>query len=104
MGRDNLSIHLAERPKDEIVPGKTFSKKVTAAPTAADLKDGEILVESLYLALEPSMKVWMSSKSYYRMSDEDEADDGSCSFLHAAGRFGQCDAWIGCLSRPRLAQ
>jgi hypothetical protein len=63
MGRDNLSIHLAERPKDEIVPGKTFSQKVTPAPTEADLKDGEILVESLYLALEPSMKVWLSSES-----------------------------------------
>ncbi|KAK0384520.1 hypothetical protein NLU13_8606 [Sarocladium strictum] len=65
MGRDNLSIHLAERPKDDIVPGKTFSSKVTPAPTEADLKDGEILVEALYLALEPSMKVWMSTARSY---------------------------------------
>ena len=62
MARDNLSMVLAERPKESIIPGTTFNRKVSPAPTAADLKDGEILVESLYLAMEPSMKVWLSSK------------------------------------------
>ena len=56
MPRDNLSIHLAERPTDEIVAGKTFVSKTSPAPSPADLKDGEILVEVLYLSLDPALR------------------------------------------------
>ena len=55
--RQSLSIVLAERPTTLIVPGKTFQHKIEPAPTAADLKDGQILVESLYLGIEPAMRV-----------------------------------------------
>lgn len=60
MPRDNLSIVLAERPTGDIIPGQTFHQKVTPAPTAADLKDGEILVEALYLSLDPAMRSWLN--------------------------------------------
>ena len=60
MPRDNLSVILAERPKADIIPGQTFHQKVTPAPTAADLKDGQILVENLYLSLDPAMRGWLN--------------------------------------------
>lgn len=60
MGRDNLSIVLSERPTEQIIPGQTFSQRVTPAPTASDLKDGQILVETLYLSLDPAMRGWLN--------------------------------------------
>lgn len=51
---------LAERPRDEIVPGKTFKLKEIARPTEADLKDGTVLVEALYLSLDPAMRGWLN--------------------------------------------
>jgi NADPH-dependent curcumin reductase CurA len=59
MSRENLSIVLAERPTADIIPGQTFTQKTSAAPTPADLKDGEILVETLYLSLDPAMRGWL---------------------------------------------
>ncbi|KAI1440019.1 NAD(P)-binding protein [Annulohypoxylon stygium] len=59
MARKNLTFHLAERPTGEIVPGKTFNLVETDAPTANDLKDGEILVENIYLSLDPAMRTWL---------------------------------------------
>jgi NADPH-dependent curcumin reductase CurA len=60
MGRDNLTFRLAERPKGDIVVGKTFKLDKGEAPTAADLKDGQILVEALYLSLDPAMRGWLN--------------------------------------------
>lgn len=60
MSRDNLSIVLNERPTADIIPGQTFHHKITPAPSPSDLKDGQILVESLYLALEPAMRGWLN--------------------------------------------
>lgn len=65
MARDNLSIVLAERPKDVIVPGQTFTQKVSPAPTPSDLKDGEILVEVLYLSLDPTMRSWLNGEPLF---------------------------------------
>jgi NADPH-dependent curcumin reductase CurA len=62
MAVENLSIVLAERPTGEIIPGTTFHQKVSPAPTPADLKDGEILVEALYLSLDPAMRGWLNGK------------------------------------------
>lgn len=56
MARDNVSIVLAERPKEDIIPNKTFNVKTSPAPSPSDLKDGQILVEVLYLSL-----VWLPS-------------------------------------------
>jgi NADPH-dependent curcumin reductase CurA len=69
MARENLSIHLSERPKGDIIPGggegATFEYRVTPAPTEADLKDGEILIESLYLSLDPAMRPWLNDVRSY---------------------------------------
>ena len=54
------SVVLAERPKDEIVPGKTFKLKESVRPSAADLKDGTVLVETIYLSLDPAMRGWLN--------------------------------------------
>jgi NADPH-dependent curcumin reductase CurA len=58
----NLAIHLAKRPTGEIIPGTTFTHKTTPAPTAADLKDGQILVEVLYLSLDPALRPQLDGK------------------------------------------
>jgi len=65
MAHQNVSVVLAERPLEDIIPGKTFTRKVEPAPTAADLKDGEILVESLYLSLDPAMRGWLRDQRSY---------------------------------------
>lgn len=62
MTRDNLSILLAERPTEVFVLGKTFYQEKTRAPSSKDLKDGEVLVESLYLSLDPAMRGWVIGK------------------------------------------
>jgi NADPH-dependent curcumin reductase CurA len=62
MTRDNLEIVLAERPTTDIVPGRTFTQKLGKAPTPADLQDGQILVETLYLSLDPAMRGWLRGK------------------------------------------
>lgn len=67
MAVENLSIVLAERPTAEIVPGTTFKQKIAPAPTSADLKDGEILVEALYLSLDPAMRAWLNG-NYRKLS------------------------------------
>ncbi|KAH6605769.1 hypothetical protein Trco_004922 [Trichoderma cornu-damae] len=65
MAQDNLSILLAERPVGEIIPDVTFKQKIAPAPTPADLKDGEILVEVLYLSLDPAMRGWLNDARSY---------------------------------------
>jgi NADPH-dependent curcumin reductase CurA len=55
-GQQSLSIVLAERPRGEIEPGKTFKQVLSPAPTASDLQPGQVLVESLYLSLDPAMR------------------------------------------------
>ncbi|KAK7917937.1 hypothetical protein PG985_009811 [Apiospora marii] len=54
--RQTTTIYLAERPEYGIVPGKTFASKTEPAPTVDELKDGQVLVETLYLSLDPSMR------------------------------------------------
>jgi len=60
MSRQNRSIVLAERPTKDIVPGTTFAEKSEPAPAAADLKDGQVLVEVLYLSMDPAMRGWLN--------------------------------------------
>lgn len=56
------SVHLAERPKDSIIPGETFTLKTGEAPKESDLKDGEVLFQSLYLSLDPAMRGWLNGE------------------------------------------
>ncbi|KAI5458588.1 hypothetical protein BGZ63DRAFT_391685 [Mariannaea sp. PMI_226] len=65
MARENLTITLAERPTADIVPGQTFSQNTSPAPSSANLKDGEILVETLYISLDPAMRGWLKDVRSY---------------------------------------
>ncbi|CAK7225742.1 hypothetical protein SBRCBS47491_005992 [Sporothrix bragantina] len=65
MARQNTSVVLAERPTTDIIPGKTFRIETAPAATAADLKDGFLLVESLYLSLDPAMRGWLNDRPSY---------------------------------------
>lgn len=59
------SIHLAERPKAAIEAGKTFTPKQHQIPSASDLKDGEVLFQTLYLSLDPAMRGWLNPTRSY---------------------------------------
>jgi len=65
MSRENTSVHLAERPKAEIIVGETFKYETKPAPTSADLQDGQILVEALYLSLDPAMRTYLNEGGSY---------------------------------------
>lgn len=56
------AVHLAKRPKSTIVPGETFSIKQHPLPKAEDLKDGEVIFQTLYLSLDPAMRGWLNGK------------------------------------------
>jgi len=59
------SVVLAERPKAAIIPGETFHLKENPTITEADLKDGQVLVETLYLSLDPAMRGWLNDARSY---------------------------------------
>ena len=54
------SVVLAKRPKSLIVPGETFELKTNPMVSEKDLKDDQVLVESLYLSLDPAMRGWLN--------------------------------------------
>jgi len=59
------SVVLAQRPKALIVPGETFSLKENPMISEKDLKDGQVLVEALYLSLDPAMRGWLNDARSY---------------------------------------
>lgn len=59
------SVTLAERPKDRIIPGQTFTTKQQPVPDASSLKDGEVLFQTLYLSLDPAMRGWLNNTRSY---------------------------------------
>ena len=56
------SVVLAKRPKGTIIPGETFSIQTQAVPKETDLKDGEVIFETVYLSLDPAMRGWLNGK------------------------------------------
>jgi NADPH-dependent curcumin reductase CurA len=54
------SVVLAKRPKALIVPGETFAMKKNPMISEKDLKDGQVIVETLYLSLDPAMRGWLN--------------------------------------------
>jgi NADPH-dependent curcumin reductase CurA len=58
------AVHLAKRPKSEIVPGETFELKQHSTPKESDLKDGQVIFQSLYLSLDPAMRGWLNGKQF----------------------------------------
>ncbi|KAI1431237.1 NAD(P)-binding protein [Xylaria sp. CBS 124048] len=65
MAVENKTWVLAERPQTSIVAGKTFRLEKAPAPTADDLKDGQVLLESLYMSLDPAMRGWLNDVRSY---------------------------------------
>ncbi|KAI1328516.1 NAD(P)-binding protein [Xylariaceae sp. FL0255] len=65
MSKENLSYVLNERPKGDIIPGVTFQKKTSPIPKPEDVKDGQVLAETLYLGLEPAMRTWLNDARSY---------------------------------------
>ncbi|TVY38318.1 putative NADP-dependent oxidoreductase [Lachnellula subtilissima] len=59
------TVVLAARPKASIIPNETFSIKSNPIITEAALKDGQILVETLYLSLDPAMRGWLNDTRSY---------------------------------------
>lgn len=54
------SVVLKSRPEASIVIGETFELKSNPMLTEADLKDDEVLLEALYLSLDPAMRGWLA--------------------------------------------
>jgi NADPH-dependent curcumin reductase CurA len=68
--RTYQSAVLASRPKTDIVPGETFALKNNPIITASDLKDGQELVESVYLSLDPTMRGWLNEGQPMALFDD----------------------------------
>lgn len=62
------SVVLAKRPKSLIVPGETFTLKENAMIGEKDLKEKQVLVEILYLSLDPAMRGWLNGSYHYLIS------------------------------------
>lgn len=62
------SVVLAKRPTSVIVPGETFNLKENPMISAADLKDGQVLVEVLYLSLDPAMRGWLNGNPFHGLT------------------------------------
>jgi NADPH-dependent curcumin reductase CurA len=56
---------LAKRPTSTIVPGETFSFQSKPMISESDVKDGQILVEALYLSLDPAMRGWLNGSPLF---------------------------------------
>ncbi|PWY98308.1 NAD(P)-binding protein [Testicularia cyperi] len=66
----NTQIVLRERPTASIVDAmgqsdSTFEAKHIAAATAADLKEGEVIVKVEYVSLDPAMRGWLRDARSY---------------------------------------
>ena len=44
---------------------QTFKIEERPYPKESELKDGEVLIENLYLSLDPAMRGWMNGKSLW---------------------------------------
>jgi NADPH-dependent curcumin reductase CurA len=60
------SLILAKHPKTNIVPGETFKLATNPILTADDLKDGQVLLETLYISIDPAMRGWIEEGTYAR--------------------------------------
>lgn len=58
------SLNLASHPKTNIVPGETFELITHRALTANDLKDGQVLLETLYISMDPAMRGWIEEGTH----------------------------------------
>jgi NADPH-dependent curcumin reductase CurA len=59
MSPDMLTVRLAERPVDGFVLGQHLRHKKSPAPQASELKESQVLAETIYLSLDPAMRGWV---------------------------------------------
>ncbi|KAE9381997.1 NAD(P)-binding protein [Stipitochalara longipes BDJ] len=72
------SVILAKHPKTNIVPGATFKLTTNPILTADDLQDGQVLLETLYISIDPAMRGWIEEGSAsYRPSVEISVEVGA---------------------------
>lgn len=66
---ENCQIVLRERPTGSVDPslqGKgTFEVKKTPIPSADSLKDGEVLIKTLFASIDPAMRGWLRDARSY---------------------------------------
>ncbi|KAJ6133257.1 Alcohol dehydrogenase C-terminal [Penicillium samsonianum] len=65
MSSEHIAVHLQQRPEGNIVPGETFAIRKHPSPTPAELQDGDVVLESLYLSLDPGMRGWLDDVPSY---------------------------------------
>ncbi|KAF7551221.1 hypothetical protein G7Z17_g5174 [Cylindrodendrum hubeiense] len=63
MAPSNLQIIIKARPSDAIIPTEVFTSRTVPSSSKEDLNDGEILVETLYLSLDPVMRNWLNANN-----------------------------------------
>ena len=56
------SVHLAKRPKNNIIPGETFFLKQNDVLRESNLEDGDVILQTLYLSLDPAMRGWLNGE------------------------------------------
>ncbi|KAL4877008.1 hypothetical protein BJY04DRAFT_222510 [Aspergillus karnatakaensis] len=59
------SIHLAHRSSGPILASETFAFQSHTTPTHTDLEDGEVVLQVLYLNIDPAMRGWLDDKRSY---------------------------------------
>ncbi|KAK4161913.1 hypothetical protein QBC43DRAFT_91807 [Cladorrhinum sp. PSN259] len=60
-----LQLVLANRPKGNIIPGETFKILEIPYPAVSDIPSGHVLVEALYLSMDPAMRGWLDDRRSY---------------------------------------
>lgn len=56
-------VVLAERPKENIIPDKTFKREVV--PYKFNPGEGEAVIQTEYLSLDPAMRGWLNDARSY---------------------------------------
>ncbi|CZR57691.1 probable endo-polygalacturonase 6 [Phialocephala subalpina] len=59
------SVVLVKRPEGLIVPGETLALRDNPMLTEKDVKEEQVLVENLYLSLDPAMRGWLNDTRSY---------------------------------------
>lgn len=64
MSPNALQIVLTKKPTGPIVADEHFAAEAVPLPQASDLKENELLVETLYLSFDPIARAWLAGGSY----------------------------------------
>jgi hypothetical protein len=57
------SVVLVKRPEGLIIPGETLVLKENPMLSEKDVKNDQVLVEIIYLSLDPAMRGWLNGMS-----------------------------------------